>query len=139
MAKVLFFILFYRLKKGVFSMAKRILVVDDEPDILKVVVFRLKKLGYDVATATNGIEAIDSVRENKPDIILLDLRIPVLDGVEVAKRLKSEDETRDIPIIIVTASTHQVVEKAKECNADDYIIKPFVPDELIGKIKNFLG
>lgn len=119
-------------------MAKRILVVDDEPDILKVVLFRLKKLGYDLSSATNGIEAIDSVRNNKPDLILLDLRIPVLDGVEVAKRLKADNSTRNIPIIIVTASTHQVEEKAKECKADDYITKPFSPDELIEKVEKFL-
>ncbi|MDD2654060.1 MAG: response regulator [Candidatus Omnitrophica bacterium] len=71
-------------------MPKTILVVDDEPDILKILLFRLNKLGYDVITATNGIEAIDAVRDNMPDLILLDLMIPVLDGVEVAKRLKSD-------------------------------------------------
>jgi len=118
---------------------KRILVVDDEADILKVVVYRLKKLGYEVLTATNGIVAIDSVRNNKPDLILLDLRIPVLDGVEVAKKLKSEEETKNIPIIIVTASTHKVEEKAKECQADDYITKPFAPEELVEKINKFIG
>ncbi|MBM3248605.1 MAG: response regulator [Candidatus Omnitrophica bacterium] len=122
-----------------YSVGKRILVVDDEADILKVVVYRLKKLGYEVLTATNGIVAIDSVRNNKPDLILLDLRIPVLDGVEVAKKLKSEEETKNIPIIIVTASTHKVEEKAKECQADDYITKPFAPEELVEKINKFIG
>jgi CheY-like chemotaxis protein len=120
-------------------MSKKILVVDDEPDILKVVLFRLNKLGYEVLTATNGIEALDSARENIPDLILLDLMIPVLDGVEVAKRLKSEEETKYIPIIVLTASTHKVAEKAKECQAEDYITKPFVPEELVEKIKKFIG
>ncbi|HOX55080.1 MAG TPA: response regulator [Candidatus Omnitrophota bacterium] len=119
-------------------MPKTILVVDDEPDILKILLFRLNKLGYDVITATNGIEAIDAVRDNMPDLILLDLMIPVLDGVEVAKRLKSDQDTKDIPIIVVTASTHKVAEKAKECQAADYITKPFVLDELVDKIKKLI-
>ena len=121
-------------------MAKKILVVDDEPDILKVVIFRLKKLGHEIATATNGQEALDSIQKEKPDLILLDLRLPVIDGYEVCKRLKTDEELKHIPIILLTASTAgSIAEKTKEFKADDYLIKPFDMKELRAKVKKFLG
>ena len=121
-------------------MAKKILIVDDEPDILKIVSFRLKKAGYEVTTAVNGKVALECVQKERPDLILLDLRLPIMDGYEVCKRLKSDEVLKSIPIILLTASMVSTVrEKTKEFKADDYLVKPFDPDKLREKIKKFIG
>lgn len=120
-------------------MPKKILVVDDELDILQVVKFRLKKEGYEIIAAHNGQEALDLVKKEKPNLILLDLRLPVIDGYEVCRRLKSDEELKAIPIIFMTASSAgKVAEKTKELKADDYIIKPFEPEVLLEKVKKFI-
>ena len=120
-------------------MTKKILVVDDEPDIRKIVTFRLKKAGYEIATATNGQEALDSAQKEKPDLILLDLRLPIIDGYEVCRRLKTDQELKHIPVILLTASSAgKIAEKTKEFKADDYLIKPFDPEKLLAKVKKFL-
>ena len=120
-------------------MPKKILVVDDEPDILRIVTFRLEKTGYEVITAINGQEALDLIEKDKPDLILLDLRLPIIDGYEVCRHLKGDKELKKIPVILLTASAVRDVEKkAKELNAEAYITKPFEPTELLKKIKKFL-
>jgi len=120
-------------------MAKKILVVDDEPDILKIVTFRLKKLRCDILTADNGKDALDLIRRQRPDLVLLDLRLPIIDGYEVCKQVKADDELKNIPIILLTASsTAKISEKTKEFKADGYIIKPFDPEELLKKVKKFI-
>ena len=121
-------------------MAKKILVVDDEPDILKMVTFRLKKEGYEFITAVDGQEALDLINRQRPDLVLLDLRLPVVDGYEVCKRLKTNEDLRQIPVILVTASSAaEIAEKTKDFQADDYLIKPFEPEELLDKIKKFIN
>ena len=118
---------------------KKILVVDDEPDILKVVTFRVKKLEYEVVTATNGQEALDLIQKEEPDLILLDIELPVMNGYEVCQRVKTNEKLKHIPIIFLTASSaSKIAEKVKELNADDYLIKPFDSEELLKKIKNFI-
>ena len=118
---------------------KKILVVDDEPDILKVVTFRVKKLEYEVVTATNGQEALDLIQKEEPDLILLDIELPVMNGYEVCQRVKTNEKLKHIPIIFLTASSaSKIAEKVKEFNADDYLIKPFDSEELLKKIKNFI-
>ena len=118
---------------------KKILVVDDEPDILKVVTFRVKKLEYEVVTATNGQEALDLIQKEEPDLILLDIELPVMNGYEVCQRIKTNEKLKHIPIIFLTASSaSKIAEKVKEFNADDYLIKPFDSEELLKKIKNFI-
>ena len=120
-------------------MVKKILVVDDEPDILKVVVFRLKKLGHEVLSAVNGQEALDLIQKERPSVVVLDLVVPIIDGYEVCRRLKSDDELKDISVILLTASIDSgLPEKAKELKADDYLAKPFEPEELINKVEKFL-
>lgn len=120
-------------------MTKKILVVDDEPDILKVVTFRVKKLEYEVVTATNGQEALDLIQKEEPDLILLDIELPVMNGYEVCQRVKTNEKLKHIPIIFLTASiASKIAEKVKEFNADDYLIKPFDSEELLKKIKNFI-
>jgi two-component system alkaline phosphatase synthesis response regulator PhoP len=121
-------------------MPKKILVVDDEPDILKIVSFRLGKAGYDIITAGDGKTALDLIRKERPDLILLDLRIPVVDGYEVARQVKTDEKLKSIPIIFLTASSVSTIEKkAKDFQAADSIIKPFDPEELFRKVKKFIG
>ncbi|MCK9594482.1 MAG: response regulator [Candidatus Omnitrophica bacterium] len=120
-------------------MAKKIVVVDDEPDVLKVEVFRLKKMGYEVYVAVNGKEGLELIREKKPDLVLLDLRLPVMEGTEVCIQMKADEGLRGIPVILVTASSDCVVEKVKLCKADDYMLKPFDSAEMAAKIVKFLG
>jgi len=119
---------------------KRILVVDDEPDIVKVILFRLRKIECEAVVAIDGQEALDKIQQSKPDLILLDLLLPVMSGEEVCKRIKANDELRNIPVILVTASTiGDLGEIAREIKADDYLTKPFDTDELIAKVKSFIG
>lgn len=120
-------------------MAKRLLFVDDEPDILKVIKFRFEKLGYEVLTAVNGQEALDRTQKEMPDLILLDLRLPVINGYDVCKRIKSDEKLKHIPVIIFTASVGKnMEEKTRELGADGYVTKPFEPEVLMEKIKKLL-
>ena len=120
-------------------MAKTILIVDDEPDVLKMEVFRVRRLGYQVITAVNGQEALAVIREKRPDLVLLDVRMPIMLGTDVCVAVKNDDSLRSTVIILVTASSDAVASKAGECGADDYLLKPFEPAELVAKLKNFLG
>jgi len=120
-------------------MAKRILVVDNEPDLLKIVVFRLKKSGYEILTARDGQEALDLLEKNRPDLILLDLILPRVSGYDVCRRIKADDMLRHIPIIGFTASTYKIQEKFKDMGVEGYLIKPFELEELLEKIRKFIG
>ncbi|MFA6079176.1 MAG: response regulator [Candidatus Omnitrophota bacterium] len=118
---------------------KKVLVVDDEQDVLKVVSFRLKKAGYDVATAANGRIALDMVAVNKPDLMLLDIQMPVLDGFEVCKAIKGDEDLKNIPIILLTAkSSSIIIDMVNDLKADDYMVKPFNPEELLDKVRKYL-
>ena len=121
-------------------MSKKILAVDDEPDILKVVIFRLKKEGYDVRTAINGQMALDMIADERPDIVLLDITLSLLNGIEVCKRIKADDNFKSIPVMFLTASTASegFKERAAEAGAQDYMFKPFDYEELLEKIKKLL-
>jgi CheY-like chemotaxis protein len=122
-------------------MAKKILVVDDEPDILEVATVRLKHLGYEIIPAVDAEEALTILQKDAPDLILLDLLLPKMQGDDLCKKLKSDDKYKKIPIVLFTASVIRpnLPEKIKEIGADDCIMKPFEPEELIGKIKKFIG
>jgi two-component system, OmpR family, alkaline phosphatase synthesis response regulator PhoP len=120
--------------------AKKILVVDDEPDILKAASFRLTKAGYEVISAEDGGLAIEKVKAYRPDLVLLDLRIPVKDGFEVCAEIKSDEELKNIPVIFFTASSGLKIEKQIEgCRADGFILKPFDSAVLIKKVKSLIG
>jgi DNA-binding response OmpR family regulator len=119
---------------------KRVLIVDDEPDILKTVIFRLKKAGYQVIAAEDGKTGLELARKERPDLILLDVRLPVMDGCEVCQRLKSEDNFRKIPVIFFSASVvDKLIDRIEEFGAEDYIIKPFEPEELLNKVEEYIG
>jgi two-component system, OmpR family, alkaline phosphatase synthesis response regulator PhoP len=118
---------------------KRILVVDDEVDLVETVRFSLELEGYDVLVAYNGEEALNQARKENPDLILLDLMLPKLDGYKVCRLLKFDERYKHIPILMLTA---KIQEKDKatgmETGANEYITKPFEMDELMKKVKGYL-
>ncbi len=117
----------------------RILVVDDEPDILNLLDYNLRKAGFKVLSAKDGPEAIDTARLQRPDLILLDIMLPDMEGTEVLKRLKTFDSTRHIPVIMLTAKGEEVDKIIGfELGAEDYITKPFSPRELILRVRAVL-
>lgn len=118
-------------------MGKKILVVDDEPDLLKVTLLRLKKTGYEVYSGTDGREALDIARRVMPDLIILDVYLPVINGDEVAKILKKDDELKHIPIILISATTGMgtLGKRAEESGAAAYLTKPFEPEDLVDIIE----
>jgi two-component system alkaline phosphatase synthesis response regulator PhoP len=123
-------------------MAKgKILVVDDEVYIVQILEFSLSRIeGYEVITATDGEEALEKVREGRPDLVVLDVMMPRMDGYEACRRLKAEESTKDIPVILLSAKGRAMDQnKGFEVGADDYMTKPFSPRKLIEKIKTVLG
>jgi two-component system, OmpR family, alkaline phosphatase synthesis response regulator PhoP len=119
--------------------SKKILIVEDEPDILQLVKLYLEKEGFRTATAVNGAQALKKVKEDKPDLIVLDLMLPEIDGLEVCKRLRSIPDTALLPIIMLTAKAEEsdtVI--GLELGADDYVAKPFSPKALVARIKALL-
>jgi len=120
-------------------MAKKILIVDDEPDLLKVLLIRLKKAGYEVFGGTNGQEALDLTRQITPDLVILDVYLPVMNGDDVAKILKKDEQLKHIPIILISATTKDMAEKVQESQANDFLTKPFEPEDFLKKISGFIG
>ncbi len=111
---------------------KRILVCDDDPAVLRLIEVNLEIEGYDVMAAHHGEEAVELARTEKPDLIILDVMMPKLDGYGTAKKLKSLKETKNIPVVFLSAKTQQVdIEKGKSFGVDDYLTKPFDPVDLI--------
>lgn len=120
-------------------MKEKILVVDDEKDIVKMLDYNLKKEGFRTVSANNGEDALDLAKKEYPDLIILDLMLPKIDGLEVCKIFKKESKTSAIPIIMLTAKTHESDKVVGlELGADDYVTKPFSPRELIARIKAVL-
>jgi two-component system alkaline phosphatase synthesis response regulator PhoP len=121
-------------------MAKqKILVVDDEEDILELLRFNLTKEGFAVVCAASGEEALKSALSNRPDLILLDLLLPGMDGLEVARRLKHDASTKEIPVIMVTAKGEEAdIVTGLEVGAEDYITKPFSRKVLIARVRAVL-
>ncbi|MFC1508163.1 response regulator transcription factor [Candidatus Omnitrophota bacterium] len=121
-------------------MAKKILVVDDEKDLVMTLSYRLKANGYEVVAAGDGEEALKKARTENPDLILLDLMLPKLDGYKVCKVLKSEEKYKNIPIIIFTARAQEIdKDLSREALADAYMTKPFEPQALLSKIEELLA
>ena len=118
----------------------RVLVVDDEADIVSTLQYRLEFCEFEVITAVNGKEGLEKAANEKPDLILLDISMPVMDGHEMLERLKNRPDLKDIPVIMLTAySDAKDVAKAADLGIVDYITKPFDFTELMGKISNALG
>jgi len=119
---------------------KKILVVDDEPDVVSLLSLLLKAQGYEIITAIDGQVALEKARGEKPDLILLDIMLPKLDGYKVARMLKFDEKYKNIPIIMLTA---KIQEKDKDIGlqmgADDYLTKPFDTATLVEKVKAILN
>lgn len=120
-------------------MRKKILIVDDDADLVELLCFNLKQAGFAVGTASNGVEALRKTCSLSPDLILLDLILPELDGFAVCEILRRDQSTSRVPIIIVTALSGQLGRMAGlDCGADDYVRKPFSPRTLISRVENLL-
>lgn len=123
---------------------KRVLVVDDEPDFAGIVQSNLRKAGYDVEVAYDGVEALEKVKANPPDAIVLDVMMPEKDGYEVCAELKKDENLQDIPIVMLTAvadhvgSTRYSHHQGMSMEADDYLPKPASADEILDSVKRLL-
>ncbi|AKF79348.1 chemotaxis protein CheY [Myxococcus fulvus 124B02] len=118
---------------------KRVLVVDDFDDAREMYAEYLEFVGFEVVTARDGLEAVAKAQEGEPDIILMDLSLPVMDGWEATRRIKQDSRTRDIPVMALTG--HVLAgnaENARDAGADEFVAKPCLPQDLENKIRNML-
>ena len=116
-----------------------VLIVEDERDILNLVSYNLRKAGFFTRDAVTGEEAISAVKNEKPDIMVLDLMLPGIDGIEVCRRLKQEPYGEDIPVIMLTAKSEDSdIVQGLEAGADDYVVKPFSPGVLVARVRAVL-
>ncbi|MGB2600200.1 MAG: response regulator [Candidatus Omnitrophota bacterium] len=122
---------------------KKVLIVDDEVDILKTVEYRVKKAGYEAVTAVNGKGALEKAKSESPDLIILDWKLPDIDGGEVYEELKADERLRNIPVIILTASSdnESLALRIREIGAEHVMImiKPYEPEDLLSKISELIG
>src|SRR5882672_8554148 len=120
-------------------MVREVLVVEDEPDIRRLVVLHLERDGFRCRTAANGPDALREVKAAVPDLVILDLMLPELDGLEVCRRLRRDAGTAAVPIIMLTAKSDEVDRVVGlEIGADDYVAKPFSPKELVARVRAVL-
>ena len=121
-------------------MAKRILIVDDEVQLVEMVKMRLEAAGYEIISAYDGQEGFDKAKKDRPDLIILDLMLPKMDGYKVCGLLKNDARYSKIPIIMFTARVQEEdVRLGKDLGAEEYMTKPFEPKILLSKIKELLG
>jgi two-component system cell cycle response regulator DivK len=120
-------------------MTKSILVVEDQEDNRQILRDLLGASDYEMVEAENGQEALDAVARKKPDLILMDIQLPVMDGYEATRRIKANPDWKSIPIIVVTSyALSGDAEKARAAGCDDYVTKPYSPRQLLAKIREFL-
>lgn len=121
-------------------MGYKILVVDDEPPIVRLMEFILARQGHEMVVAVNGEEALARVREHDPDLVLLDIMMPRIDGYEVARRLRADPEHQDIAIIMLSAKAQEEdIRKGMEVGVNEYITKPFSPEHLVHVVTGYLS
>ena len=117
-----------------------VLVADDDEDILALVGLRLERAGYEVITAKDGIEALEAIDGRTPDVAVVDVMMPRMDGHELVRRLRAAPETASLPILVLTAAVHdRVAEASAAAGADAHMRKPFSPRDLVGKLDEMLG
>lgn len=120
-------------------MAKKILIIEDEKNIMLVYSQLLKKENYEVLTAEDGLKGLELAQEELPDLILLDLVLPKLDGFKILSTLKEDDETKEIPVIIISArSDKESIETTLKSGAENYLVKPIQKQELLTQIKKYI-
>lgn len=119
---------------------KRILCIEDEPEMIDLIRLILGRRGFEVKGANGGMQGLEMIRKEKPDLILLDLMMPDMDGWEVYQQIKADEKTRDIPVIVVTAKAQSIdkVLGLHIAKVDDYIAKPFQPQELLASVERVL-
>ena len=121
-------------------MSKRILVVEDQPDNRKILRDVFARTGYEIIETENGEEALAAIAKARPDLILMDIQLPIMDGYTATRRIKADPALRSIPIIAVTSYALSGEEKkAREAGCDDYIPKPYSPRELLAKVRQYLS
>lgn len=118
----------------------KIVIAEDERDIRELIEFTLTYAGHQVVATANGEEALAAVSQMKPDLVLLDVRMPRLDGYDVCKQIKADPQTRSVPIIFLSAKGQEAeVQTGLEAGAEQYILKPFAPDQLIQRVRDILA
>ena len=118
---------------------KKILIVEDSETIREMVAYRLTESGYDVETASDGKEGLRKIKEVKPDLVVLDIRMPGMDGFEVCEKAKADPAIKHIPILFLTTATQKAdYEKGRECGADGYVTKPYEGTGLVDEVKRVL-
>ncbi len=121
-------------------MAYKILVVDDEPTIVRLMEFILARQGHEMIVAVNGEEALEKIKTHQPDLVLLDIMMPRIDGYEVAQKLRADPQTAALPIIMLSAKAQdEDIRRGVEVGVDEYITKPFTPDHLVHVVSQYLG
>ncbi len=126
-------------KRATLLKTEKIVVIEDETDILEVIAYNLKREGYDVITSTSGEDGLEKIEKSKPNLVVLDLMLPEVDGIELCRKLKSDPLTQSIPVIMVTAKGEESdVVLGLGVGADDYVTKPFSPRELTARVKAVL-
>jgi two-component system phosphate regulon response regulator PhoB len=121
------------------TLKERVLAIDDEPDLLELIEVNLKAAGYEVLTASNGKDGLEMARQRVPELIVLDVMLPELGGLEVCKSLRRDPATREVPILMLTARATEIDRVlGLELGADDYVTKPFSTRELVLRVKNLL-
>ena len=121
-------------------MSKRILAVEDQEDNMQILRDLLTSTGYELIEAENGEEALAALEKQRPDLILMDIQIPIIDGYEVTRRIKANPALRSIPIIAVTShALGEGEEKARAAGCDDFVAKPYSPRQLLAKVRQYLS
>ncbi len=123
------------------EVAKRVVCIEDEPEMIDLVRLILGRKGFDVIGANGGIEGLETVHRERPDLVLLDLMMPDMDGWEVYQQMKADDDLRNIPVVVVTAKAQSIdkVLGLHIAKVDDYITKPFSPQELLESVEKIIG
>jgi two-component system alkaline phosphatase synthesis response regulator PhoP len=122
------------------AMDKKILVIEDDPATLRLVDYSLRHKGYQVLTASNGLEGIRKARKEKPDVVILDVMLPGMDGFEICHRLRSEPETAQVLILMFSAKAQEVDRNmGLKVGADDYLTKPVDPGEMVSRVESLLN
>jgi two-component system cell cycle response regulator DivK len=119
-------------------MSKRILVVEDQPDNRQIIRDMLAPTDYEITEAEDGEQALLAIAKQRPDLILMDIQLPIIDGYTATRRIKADPGLRSIPIIAVTSYALSGEEKTREAGCDDYVPKPFSPRQLLAKIRQYL-
>lgn len=121
------------------SKKHRVLVVDDDEDFSRILQITLERAGYAVETAANGAEGLRSFQARRPDIALVDVNMPVIDGLEMCRRIRALEDGRRVPLILITVRSHlEIVTEGLRAGATDYILKPFAPDDLLARVSRAL-